>query len=102
MIQLLWGCFLGAIATGRISSIFDVYRVDRILHELPGGFIWFNVTKNTQVFSAVCHAVGGFALNLCYLYSSVFIVQVLKSAEPVATLSLGVMILNEVLIIEYI
>jgi hypothetical protein len=96
MIQLLWGCFLGAVASGRITSMVDLVRFDRLVADLPPGLIWMYPTKNVQVFSAVCHAVGGFALNLCYLYSSVFIVQVLKSAEPVATLSLGVLILNEV------
>lgn len=96
MIQLLWGCFLGAASSGRITSFIDVFHFDRMVADLPSGFIWASPTKNMQVFSAVCHAVGGFALNLCYLYSSVFIVQVLKSAEPVATLSLGALILNEV------
>lgn len=96
MLQLMWGTLLGALATGRISSPLDLVRLDKMVKELPEGFIWLWPTKSTQIFSAVCHAVGGFALNLCYLYSSVFIVQVLKSAEPVATLSLGVLILGEV------
>ena len=96
MIQLIWGVLLGAIATGRLASPLDLLRIDKMIGELPGGIIWLSPIKNTQVFSAICHAIGGFSLNLCYLYSSVFIVQVLKSAEPVATLSLGVIILGEV------
>jgi hypothetical protein len=96
MIQLVWGMFLGALSTGRISSFGDIFRFDRMINDLPSGIIWLYPTKSTQVFSAVCHAIGGFSLNLCYLFSSVFIVQVLKSAEPVATLTLGVFILNEV------
>ena len=96
MIQLIWGVLLGAIATGRLASPVDLFRIDKMVAELPAGIIWLSPIKNTQVFSAICHAIGGFSLNLCYLYSSVFIVQVLKSAEPVATLSLGVVILGEV------
>ena len=57
--------------------------------------IWINPARTNQSLSGTCHAVGGFALNLCYLFSSVFIVQVLKSCEPVATLTLGTIILNE-------
>ena len=101
MIQLVWGVILGAIATGRLASPLDLFRIDKMIAELPEGIIWLSPTKNTKVFSAVCHAIGGFSLNLCYLYSSVFIVQVLKSAEPVATLSLGVIILGEVLMIYH-
>ena len=96
MIQLVFGTFLGAFFAGRITSALDLFRLDKIIAELPTGFIWLQPMKNTMVFTGACHAVGGFSLNLCYLYSSVFIVQVLKCAEPVATLTLGIAILGEV------
>lgn len=96
MLQLVWGMFFGALASGRISSIMDLCRIDKLVSDHHYGYVWISPTKSSQVFSAICHAIGGFSLNLCYLYFFVFIVQVLKCAEPVATLSLGVVILNEV------
>ena len=100
VIQLLSGVMCGAVATGRIVSPFDLLRWDRISQEVmeitPKDFSWItDPTTKPEMIAATCHAVGGFCLNLCYLYSSVFIVQVLKCMEPVATMIMSAILLGE-------
>ena len=99
--QLFLGVVCGGIATGRVKSPVDLLKVDRIQYEIaeivPSNLVvWLSQpSTKPEMIAASCHAIGGFCLNLCYLYSSVFIVQVLKCMEPVATMIMSAMFLQE-------